>query len=92
MESTISYGYPYASVRIQTGTNCSENKSTPMKAARFPIYRDLAGSDFSVSKVDESLIRQLAKQEFTDTSQNAVLFGVPRTGKIPPCYCAWRCK
>jgi putative SOS response-associated peptidase YedK len=29
MESTISYGYPYASVRIQTGTNCSENKSTP---------------------------------------------------------------
>jgi hypothetical protein len=30
MESTISYGYPYASARIQTGTNCSENKSTPM--------------------------------------------------------------
>ena len=29
MESTISYGYPYASARIQTGTNCSENKSTP---------------------------------------------------------------
>ena len=30
MESTISYGYPYASARIQTGTNCSENKSTPI--------------------------------------------------------------
>ena len=30
MESTISYGYPYASARIQTGTNCSENKSTPL--------------------------------------------------------------
>ena len=29
MESTISYGYPYGSARIQTGTNCSENKSTP---------------------------------------------------------------
>ena len=29
MESTISYGHPYASARIQTGTNCSENKSTP---------------------------------------------------------------
>jgi hypothetical protein len=34
MESTISYGYPYASVRIQTGTNCSENKSTPVHICR----------------------------------------------------------
>jgi len=31
MESTIFYGYPYASARIQTGTNCSENKSTPAR-------------------------------------------------------------
>ena len=27
-----------------------------MKAARFPIHRDLAGFDFTLSKVDESLI------------------------------------
>jgi integrase len=33
MESTISYGHPYASARIQTGTNCSENKSTPLPTA-----------------------------------------------------------
>jgi DNA replication protein DnaC len=55
--------------------------SHQMKAARFPIHRDLAGFDFNLSKVDESLIKQLAKLEFTDTAQNAVLIGGPGTGK-----------
>ena len=55
--------------------------SHQMKAARFPIHRDLAGFDFSLSKVDESLIKQLAKLDFTDTAQNAVLIGGPGTGK-----------
>ncbi len=34
-------------------------------AARFPIYRSLADFDFSQSKVDESLIQQLATFDFT---------------------------
>lgn len=51
--------------------------SHQMKAARFPIHRDLAGFDFQLSKVDESLIKQLAKLDFTDTAQNAVLIGGP---------------
>ena len=55
--------------------------SHQMKAARFPIHRDLAGFDFSLSKVDESLVKQLATLEFTDTAQNAVLIGGPGTGK-----------
>ena len=55
--------------------------SHQMKAARFPIHRDLAGFDFSLSKVDESLIKQLVKLDFTDTAQNAVLIGGPGTGK-----------
>lgn len=55
--------------------------SHQMKAARFPIHRDLAGFDFSLSKVDESLIKQLAKLDFTETAQNAVLIGGPGTGK-----------
>ncbi len=55
--------------------------SHQMKAARFPIHRDLAGFDFSRSKVDESLVRQLATLTFTDTAQNAVLIGGPGTGK-----------
>ena len=55
--------------------------SHQMKAARFPIHRDLAGFDFHLSKVDESLIKQLAKMNFTETAQNAVLIGGPGTGK-----------
>jgi DNA replication protein DnaC len=55
--------------------------SHQMKAARFPLHRDLAGFDFASSKVDEGLVAQLATLAFTDTAQNAVLIGGPGTGK-----------
>ncbi|SER72931.1 hypothetical protein SAMN05421690_106111 [Nitrosomonas sp. Nm51] len=35
------------------------------QAARFPVQRHLQGFDFSQSKVDPQLIRQLAAMEFT---------------------------
>ena len=52
-----------------------------MKAARFPIHRDLAGFDFDVSQVDKSLIKKLADLTFTEDAQNVVLIGGPGTGK-----------
>ena len=52
-----------------------------MKASRFPVYRDLAGFDFSQSVVNEALIRQLHRCEFLDQAQNIVLVGGPGTGK-----------
>jgi len=52
-----------------------------MKAAKFPLHRDMAGFDFEGVKVDRQLIVQLATLEFTDTAQNAVLIGGPGTGK-----------
>jgi DNA replication protein DnaC len=55
--------------------------SHQMKAARFPLHRDLAGFDFTSAKVDEALVGQLATRAFTDTAQNAVLIGGPSTGK-----------
>lgn len=55
--------------------------SHQMKAARFPLHRDLAGFDFKASKVDEALIKQLATMEFTHTAQNVVFIGGPGTGK-----------
>ncbi len=55
--------------------------SHQLKAARFPIHRDLAGFDFASSKVDKSLVSKLATLEFADTSQNVVLIGGPGTGK-----------
>lgn len=50
-------------------------------SARFPMHRDLAGFDFSQSRVDQSLIMQLATMEFTDAAQNLVLVGGTGTGK-----------
>ena len=52
-----------------------------MKAARFPIHRDLAGFDFDVSQVDKALIKKLADLAFTEDAQNVVLIGGPGTGK-----------
>ena len=52
-----------------------------MKAAKFPLHRDLAGFDFEGTKVDKKLINQLSTMDFTDTAQNAVFIGGPGTGK-----------
>lgn len=52
-----------------------------MKAARFPLHRDLAGFDFKASTVDEVLISKLSNLSFTEVAQNVVLIGGPGTGK-----------
>lgn len=51
------------------------------KAARFPVYRDLAGFDFRQSPVDEARVRQLYRGAFIDPAHNVVLVGGPGTGK-----------
>ncbi len=53
----------------------------PMKIARFPAYRDLAGFDFSQSPVDEALVKSLHRCEFIEDANNMVLVGGPGTGK-----------
>lgn len=55
--------------------------SHQMKAAKFPMHRDLSGFDFASAKVDQNLVKQLATLGFTDTAQNVVLIGGPGTGK-----------
>ena len=51
--------------------------SHQMHAAKFPVHRDLAGFDFTVSPVDRKLIHQLAELAFTEPAHNAVLVGGP---------------
>jgi len=55
--------------------------SHQMKAARFPVHRDMAGLDFEVSPVDRKLVTTLATTAFTDDAHNVVLMGGPGTGK-----------
>jgi DNA replication protein DnaC len=52
-----------------------------MGAARFPMHRDLAGFDFAVAHVDETLVRELHQAQFIEAAQNVVLIGGPGTGK-----------
>jgi hypothetical protein len=53
-----------------------------LKAARFPIYKDLTGFDFASSQLNEALVRQLHAGAFMDSADNIVLVGKPGTGKI----------
>jgi DNA replication protein DnaC len=55
--------------------------SYQMHAAKFPVHRDLAGFDFGQSKVDRSLIGDLAGLSFTDQAHNVVFIGGTGTGK-----------
>ena len=55
--------------------------SHQLKAARFPIHRDLARFDFTASSVDKELVTTLATLDFTDIAQNVVFIGGPGTGK-----------
>jgi DNA replication protein DnaC len=52
-----------------------------IKAARFPVYKDLTGFDFTSSEVNEALVRQLHRCEFMERAENVVLVGGPGTGK-----------
>lgn len=52
-----------------------------MKAAKFPIHRDLAGFNFADSQVDRGIIEQLSLLNFTETAQNVVMVGGTGTGK-----------
>jgi DNA replication protein DnaC len=52
-----------------------------IKAARFPAYKDLTGFDFASSEINEALVRQLHRCDFTDNAHNLVLIGGPGTGK-----------
>ena len=55
--------------------------SYQMHAAKFPVHRDLAGFDFAQSKVDHSLITELADLSFTKDAHNVVFIGGTGTGK-----------
>lgn len=52
-----------------------------IKSARFPVYRDLAGFDFTQSCVNEALIHTLHQGDFMPANENIVFIGGPGTGK-----------
>ena len=53
----------------------------PMKIAKFPAHKDLAGFDFTQSSVSAGQVKALHRCEFLDETENVVLVGGPGTGK-----------
>jgi DNA replication protein DnaC len=52
-----------------------------LHSAKFPIHRDLAGFDFTHSRVDQGLIDELSAHSFTEQAHNVVFIGGTGTGK-----------
>ncbi len=52
-----------------------------LKAARFPIHRDLTAFDWSETPLDGARIQQLAKGHYLETAHNLILVGGTGTGK-----------
>ena len=52
-----------------------------MKAARFPIHRDLTGIDWAETPLSQAQIEQLATTAFMESAHNLILVGGTGTGK-----------
>ena len=52
-----------------------------LKAARFPIHRDLVNFDWTETPLSQAVIEQLASAAFTETAHNLILVGGTGTGK-----------
>jgi DNA replication protein DnaC len=52
-----------------------------LKAARFPIHRDLTGIDWDETPLSQAVVEQLASAAFMDIAHNLILVGGTGTGK-----------
>lgn len=52
-----------------------------LKAARFPIHRDLLGIDWAETPLAQTVVEQLASAAFMDSAHNLILVGGTGTGK-----------
>jgi DNA replication protein DnaC len=52
-----------------------------LKAARFPIHRDLLGIEWAETPLSQAVVEQLASAAFMETAHNLILVGGTGTGK-----------
>src|SRR5664279_5089824 len=52
-----------------------------LKAARFPVHRDLTGIDWTETPLPQARVQQLASAAFMQTAHNLILVGGTGTGK-----------
>src|ERR1700748_3989960 len=68
-------------LKAETAEREVRSMAYQLKAARFPVYRDLAGFDCASSDVNEALVRQLHQCDFIEATDNIELVGGAGTGK-----------
>ena len=68
-------------LRAQLADNRARSIAYRMGVARFPVMKNLAEFDFTVSPVNQGLVRELHEGGFLATQRNAVLIGGTGTGK-----------
>jgi len=68
-------------LEMETTYRAMRTVANQLKAAKFPAHRDLAGFDFTETKVDKQMINKLTDTAFTNNAHNAVFIGGPGTGK-----------
>jgi DNA replication protein DnaC len=64
-------------VQAETADRAMRSVRHQMRSAKFPVHRDLAGFDFTLSPVDRKLVMKLADLSFTENAHNVVLVGGP---------------
>src|SRR5580658_10154966 len=65
----------------QLADNRARSTAYRLGVARFPVMKNLAEFDFSVSPVNQGLVRELYEGSFLAIRRNAVLVGGTGTGK-----------
>ena len=68
-------------LKAETAEGGVDTPAYQIKAACFPVCKDLSGFNFTSSEANEALARQLHRCEFIENLDNVVLVGGPGTGK-----------
>jgi hypothetical protein len=53
-----------------------------LKAARFPVHRDLIGIDWAETPLPQAQIQQLTSAGFMETAHNLILVGEPAPARL----------
>jgi len=68
-------------IEAEQADRYAKRQRSQLKAARFPVYRDLNGFIFAETPLPEEHIRQLATVKFMEEAHNLILVGGTGTGK-----------
>jgi len=68
-------------IKAEQADRKARSLSYQIKAARFPVHRDLSGFDWQETPLPSSRIEQLASAAFMDQARNLILVGGTGTGK-----------